>query len=106
MMQLLHTIDRAGGYAYGGAEGANDSVWQVAVREGIPKMDVRDVQERWVERREEFDEIERREWEEEQKRREKEWEEGEVAGDEGMDGVDVPTMKDSGVKIRRSGKKS
>ncbi|KAJ9613008.1 hypothetical protein H2200_002949 [Cladophialophora chaetospira] len=109
MMQLLHTIDRAGGYAFGGAEGANDSVWQVAVREGIPRMDVRDVQERWVDRREEFDEIERKEWEEEQKRREEEWERGDMGGDQDqdMDGMgDLPPMTDSGVKVVRSGKKS
>ena len=107
MMQLLHTIDRAGGYAFGGAEGANDSVWQVAVREGIPKMDVRDVQERWVDRRDEFDEIERREWEEEQKRREEDWEKGDMGGDQDMEGMgDLPPTMDSGVKIVRSGKKS
>ncbi|KAM3151908.1 GPN-loop GTPase 2 [Botrytis cinerea] len=33
MMHLLQVIDRAGGYAFGGAEGANDTVWQVAMRE-------------------------------------------------------------------------
>lgn len=59
MMTLLQSIDRAGGYAFGGAEGANDSVWQVAMREGFRGMDVRDVQERWLDRREEFDEKER-----------------------------------------------
>ena len=109
MMQLLHTIDRAGGYAFGAAEGANDSVWQVAVREGVPgRMDVRDVQERWIDRREEYDEIERREWEEEQKRREKEWEKGQPmgAGGEEMKGMDIPSVKENGVKVVRSGKKS
>ena len=110
MMALLRTIDRAGGYAFGGAEGAGDSVWQVAMREGVPDMDVRDVQERWVERREEYDEIERRNEEEEQKRREKEWEEGQLVGDGGgdmeMDG-DLPTMKgDGGVKVVRREKKT
>lgn len=59
MMTLLQAIDRAGGYAFGGAEGANDTVWQVAVREGLPGMTVGDVQERWIDRKEEFDEIER-----------------------------------------------
>ncbi|KIW98134.1 uncharacterized protein Z519_01718 [Cladophialophora bantiana CBS 173.52] len=109
MMSLLHTIDRAGGYAFGGAEGANDSVWQVAVREGLGKMDVRDVQERWIDRREEYDELERKEWEEEQKRREVEW----VKSGEGMmrmneDGdedMSLPPMKDGGVKVMRSGNK-
>ena len=110
MMQLLQTIDRAGGSVFGGAEGANDSVWQVAVREGLAKVDVRDVQERWVERREEYDEMERKQWEEEQKRREKEWEEGEMVGEEGdddkMEGLDLPPLRDGGVKVVRSGKKS
>ncbi|EXJ55524.1 hypothetical protein A1O7_08452 [Cladophialophora yegresii CBS 114405] len=106
MMQLLRTIDRAGGYAFGGAEGANDSVWQVAVREGMPAMDVRDVQEHWIDRRDEFDEMERKDWEEEQKRREKEWEEGRmVEGDQEMGDVDLPPVRDGGVKVVRSGKK-
>jgi GPN-loop GTPase len=69
MMNLLQVIDRAGGYAFGSAEGANDTVWQVAVREGMRTMDVRDVQERWLDAKEEFDEHERRNWEEEAKAR-------------------------------------
>ncbi|RMD43546.1 hypothetical protein DV735_g1538, partial [Chaetothyriales sp. CBS 134920] len=95
MMSLLRTIDRAGGYAFGGAEGANDSVWQVAVREGLGTMDVRDVQERWVDNREEWDEWERKQWEEEQKRREDEWQ---------NEDVDMGGTIDSGVKIRKKGK--
>ncbi len=70
MMTLLQAIDRAGGYAFGGAEGANDTVWQVAMREGLGKMNIGDVQERWIDRKEEFDEMERRELEEEGKARE------------------------------------
>lgn len=31
-------------------------------------MEVRDVQERWIERKDEFDELERKEWEEEARR--------------------------------------
>ena len=65
MMSLLLQIDKAGGYAFGGAEGANDTIWQVAVREGIGTLDVRDVQERWIDAREEFDESERRKVEDE-----------------------------------------
>jgi GPN-loop GTPase len=93
MMSLLQTIDRAGGYAFGGAEGANDSVWQVAVREGLGKLDVRDIQERWIDNKDAWDEKEQIEAEEEQKRLELEAEQGDLAGD-------VPF--DSGVKIRRS----
>ncbi|KAL9005893.1 MAG: hypothetical protein Q9188_001355 [Gyalolechia gomerana] len=66
MMTLLQAIDRAGGYAFGGAEGANHTVWQVAVRDGMRAMNVRDVQERWIDRKEEFDELERRQMEEEE----------------------------------------
>lgn len=107
MMNLLHTIDRAGGYAFGSAEGANDTVWQVAVREGLGKMDVRDVQERWIDSREEYDELERKEWEEEQKRREADWEankDREVDPNLNSDLGPVPVM-DGGVKVVRRGEK-
>ncbi|KAI9660197.1 MAG: hypothetical protein M1831_003504 [Alyxoria varia] len=70
MSQLLRTIDRASGYVFGGAEGADSqTVWQLAVREGggTGTMEVRDVEERWVTRRAEFDEMERNAWEEEGK---------------------------------------
>lgn len=67
MMTLLQAIDRAGGYAFGGAEGANDSVWQVAMREGMKGMTIGDVQERWIDRKEEMDELEQREAEEKAK---------------------------------------
>ena len=63
MMSLLQAIDRAGGYAFGGAEGANDTVWQVAIREGMSSMTAQDVQERWIDRKEEIDEIERKAFE-------------------------------------------
>lgn len=63
MMHLLQMIDRAGGYVFGGAEGANDTVWQVAMREGLSTMDIKDVQERWVDAKDEFDERDRKEQE-------------------------------------------
>lgn len=60
MMNLLQLIDRAGGYAFGGAEGANDTVWQVAMRgSGTSVMDIKDVQERWLDAKDEYDEIDR-----------------------------------------------
>jgi GPN-loop GTPase len=65
MMVLLRAIDRAGGYAFGGVEGANDTVWQMAMRQDAVTMDARDVQERWLDRREEMDEEERKAWEQE-----------------------------------------
>lgn len=68
MMGLLRAVDRAGGYAFGPAEGVNESVWQVAMREGGgAEMDIMDVQERWIDRKDEFDEREEEEWEEEGK---------------------------------------
>lgn len=71
MMTLLQAIDRAGGYAFGGAEGANDTVWQVAMREGgIGSMTIQDVQERWIDHKEEYDEVERQNLKEEAKARE------------------------------------
>lgn len=102
MMSLLQTIDRAGGYAFGGAEGANDTVWQVAVREGLGKMDVRDVQERWLDNKDAWDEIERKEWNEEQKRREAHFstQGGSDTGDLDAEmGLDTPS--NSGVKVVR-----
>ena len=51
----------------GGIEGANDTVWQMAMRENGATIDARDVQERWLDRRDELDEEERKAWEEETK---------------------------------------
>ena len=96
MMSLLQTIDRAGGYAFGGAEGANDTVWQVAVREGLGQLNVRDIQERWIDNKEAWDEKEAQEAQQEQQRLQHEFEQGELADD--MSSVPF----DSGVKIRRS----
>jgi hypothetical protein len=70
MMTLLQAVDRAGGYAFGSAEGANDTVWQVAMREGMATMDIKDVQERWIDAKDEYDDKQRRDWEEEAKARE------------------------------------
>lgn len=65
MMILLRAIDRAGGYVFGTEKGANDTVWQLAMRQDAVTMDARDVQERWLDRREEMDEEERKAWEKE-----------------------------------------
>ena len=67
MMTLLRAIDRAGGFAVGGIEGVNDTVWQMAMQENGATMDARDVQERWLDRRDELDEEERKAWEDETK---------------------------------------
>lgn len=67
MMTLLRAIDRAGGYALGGIEGANETVWSMAMQQDAVTMDARDVQERWLDRRDEIDEEERKAWENETK---------------------------------------
>lgn len=105
MMNLLQAIDRASGYAFGTSEGANDTVWQVAVREGLGTMDIRDVQERWVDAKDEWDAKERRDWEEEAKAREKAGHlmgAAEAAGDQDVD-MDNPAQppSDSGIKVVR-----
>ena len=76
MFSLLKAIDRASGYLLsttrnvdpttGGTVDDEASVWAQAMSENwTGKIDVRDVQERWIDRREEFDELERKGWEEE-----------------------------------------
>ena len=103
MMSLLRTIDQAGGYAFGGAEGANDTVWQVAVREGLGKLDIRDVQNRWLDNKDEWDAKEQREWEEAAKMREQQYGNGGEEETNDFDGgMDVPS--DNGIKVTRSQK--
>jgi hypothetical protein len=108
MMQLLRVIDRAGGYVFGGAEGANDTVWQIAMRNESSMMGVRDIQERWVDAKDEYDSAEQKAWEEQQKMKE-----GAAGADTGtatpdlipddddeFDGI-PPMTGDSGVKVVR-----
>lgn len=84
MTHLLQVVDRAGGYAFGKAEGAGDSVWALAMRGGWAEgMEARDIQERWVDHRDEHDEFERKKLEEERKAMEeklREEEEEEMGG--------------------------
>lgn len=104
MMHLLQVIDRAGGYAFGGAEGANDTVWQVAMREGVTTMDVKDVQERWLDAKDEYDEKERKEWAEQAKIRDEAelTKEAEYVGDndDDLEGMSIPPGG-SGIKVVR-----
>lgn len=104
MMNLLRAIDRASGYAFGSAEGANDSVWQVAVREGMGVTDVRDVQERWLDMKDEYDDLERQGLEEEARMRDAASKAamGEGAGKEDEDMADWnEPPPSSGVQVRR-----
>ncbi|KAK3114007.1 hypothetical protein LTR53_008111 [Teratosphaeriaceae sp. CCFEE 6253] len=74
MAALLRAIDRASGYVFAGARGKNagggtvedeGSLWAQAMAASWGQMEVRDVQERWIDRKEEGDEAERKLWEEE-----------------------------------------
>ncbi|KAF4956633.1 hypothetical protein FSARC_11511 [Fusarium sarcochroum] len=109
MMHILRVIDRAGGYVFGSAEGANDTVWSVAMRNESSMLEVQDIQERWVDQKAEHDQVER-EAEEEQARIQ---EEQAVEMDQsqpfapapaaGMDPDfgDMTVPKDSGIKVVR-----
>ena len=105
MMHLLQVIDRAGGYAFGGAEGANDTIWQVAMREGVTTMDVKDVQERWLDAKDEYDAKEKMEWEEQARNRDEAEmaKQPESAGneDDEMDGLPPMPPGGSGIKVIR-----
>ncbi|QSZ34192.1 hypothetical protein DSL72_005781 [Monilinia vaccinii-corymbosi] len=103
MMHLLQVIDRAGGYAFGGAEGANDTVWQVAMREGTTTMDIKDVQERWIDSKEEYDEEYRRMEMEQFEKQSKMQEENSRAAEEDDDLEEMARAPfDSGVKVFRT----
>lgn len=102
MMHLLQVIDRASGYAFGPAEGANDSIWQVAVREGWGDLNISDVQERWLDAKDEYDEHERKELEEEAKAKEAKAPHGQDDLDDDM--PDFRMMPDSGTKVIRKSK--
>ncbi|GAM85076.1 hypothetical protein ANO11243_030790 [Dothideomycetidae sp. 11243] len=69
MAALVRAIDRASGFVFGvdakGGLSNEEGVWASAMQEGWGQMDIADVQERWIDRREEFDELERKQWEEE-----------------------------------------
>jgi hypothetical protein len=75
MANFLRAIDRANGWVFAGARGTDEtgrtlddeaSIWAQAMSDHwAGKMEVRDVQERWVDRREEYDELEKKAWEEE-----------------------------------------
>jgi len=100
MMSLLQTIDKAGGYAFGGPEGANDTVWQVAVREGMGKMDIRDIQDRWIDNKDAWDEKERRELEEEEAKM-REQQDARDGGLDDFDEMNIDIPLNSGIKVTR-----
>ena len=99
MWQLLRTIDRAGGYAFGGPEGLNaSSAWELAVREGGggQMMDINDIEERWISRRDEYDKAEQEQW-----RREAE-DDKKRSGAEGENVTAQPSAgRDTGINVVR-----
>ncbi|KAF7553967.1 hypothetical protein G7046_g6935 [Stylonectria norvegica] len=116
VMYLLRVIDRAGGYVFGGAEGTNDTIWTVAMRNESSMMEVQDVQERWIDQKDEYDRIEREADEEEARiHREKEEEEEQEQVEElrpqvptavpapefDPDFGDMTVPKDGGIKVVR-----
>ena len=103
MMHLLRVIDRAGGYVFGGAEGSNDSIWQVAMRNESDLLGGEDIQDRWIDNKEMHDEAERRE-EEEQARLQAERAEAMQQEDDGLDGTGYQPQPDSGIKVARKKK--
>jgi hypothetical protein len=77
MANFMRAIDRASGWVFAGARGTDEtgrtlddeaSIWAQAMSDHwAGKMEVRDVQERWIDRREEYDDLEKKMWEEEAK---------------------------------------
>ncbi|KAK3938778.1 putative GTP binding protein [Diplogelasinospora grovesii] len=114
MMHILRVIDRAGGYVFGSAEGANDTIWQVAMRNESSLLEVADLQERWIDNKEEYDEMERQEEEAQAKLREEQAKAAaEAAGDDGiLSGMQqaasaaptTTTATSSGIRVTRKKK--
>lgn len=103
MMHILRVIDRAGGYVFGSAEGTNDTIWQVAMRNETSLLDVQDIQERWIDNKEQYDEDERKEEEEQEKIRQAQAE----AAAEAAGAEDIPMSQpvtDSGIRVVRKKK--
>lgn len=105
MMHLLRVIDRAGGYVFGGAEGTNDTIWQVAMRNESSLLEVQDIQERWVDNKDFYDELERKEDEEQEKMREEQAQAAaEASGGDAFDALSRPPVSDSGIRVARKKK--
>lgn len=72
MISLLTVIDRATGYMFGSTEIGGDTIWAEATRQGGYLGVVQDVQERWIDYKDEYDELEEKEREEMIKKAEEE----------------------------------
>ena len=63
MARLLEAVDRAGGYMFGSTEASADYIWTSATRTGwASDITVNDIQERWIDYKDEYDAKEREEW--------------------------------------------
>ncbi|AEO55109.1 hypothetical protein MYCTH_2298565 [Thermothelomyces thermophilus ATCC 42464] len=106
MMHLLRVIDRASGYVFGGAEGANDTIWQVAMRNESSLLDVQDIQDRWVDNKDFYDELERKEEEEQEKLRQAQAEaQAELSsGVDALGSLSGMPVSNSGIRVTRKKK--
>lgn len=111
MMHLLRVIDRAGGYVFGGAEGANDTIWAVAMRNeaSIMDADAQNIQERWIDNKEAYDREELETEEEQEKIRRQqamEFEQAQPQAPNGAAGMDpdfgdMSIPSNSGINVTR-----
>lgn len=77
MASFIRAVDRASGYVFAGARATDEegrtlddeaSIWAQAMSDHwAGKMEVRDVQERWIDQKDLHDELEKKAWEEEAK---------------------------------------
>ncbi|KAL2172860.1 hypothetical protein VTG60DRAFT_38 [Thermothelomyces hinnuleus] len=105
MMHLLRVIDRASGYVFGGAEGANDTIWQVAMRNESSLLDVQDIQDRWVDNKDFYDELERKEEEEQEKLRQAQAEaQAKLSGADALGSLAGMSASNSGIRVTRKKK--
>jgi len=106
MMHLLRVIDRAGGYVFGGAEGANDTIWAVSMRNESSLMGALDIQERWIDNKEAYDQEEQELEEQQEKIRREQAMEVEQSQPPAPMGVDpdfgdMSVPSNSGIKVVR-----
>lgn len=101
MMHLLRVVDKAGGYVFGGAEGANDTIWQVAVRNDSSMLEAQDIQERWVDNKDAYDAAQDKIEEEQAKAQQAKAEAmAPVGGGDDLEDLPMPPA-DSGIKVFR-----
>lgn len=66
MINLQSVVDKANGYIFGASEVGGDTVWAEATREGAMMVNY-DIQDRWIDNKEKYDEEERKRQEEQAK---------------------------------------